>query len=241
MSALARGERSARQLWAAPGGRHDRLIRILSVALPVAIGILTAFLVMAPLTSAGDVSFVLDKNKVEVAKERLKLQSATYRGEDGKGQPFILAAGSAVQKSSAEPIVQIQQLAARLMLTDGPASFQANTGRYDMDTQQVKVDGPVDFKGPRGYDLKTRDAVVDMKARTMTSGGAVTGAVPQGTFSGNRFHADLENRTVTLDGNAHLRIVPHAGARARAPRATPAADNGTRATAPLRNAAQGNR
>jgi len=212
MSEVARRQRNARQVWAAPGSAHDRFIRFLQWALPSGVGVLAAFLVLAPLYAGGDVSFVLDKNKVDVAHERLKIQSAQYRGEDGKGQPFTLSAQSAVQKSSAEPVVQIGGLAAVLHLADGPAQFKANTGRYDMDSQQVAVDGPIDFRGPNGYDLKTHDATVDLKQRTLASGGAVTGTVPQGNFSADRLHADLEQRTVRLDGHAHLRIVPR-GAR----------------------------
>jgi len=208
MPEVARRKRSARQRWAAPGSSHDRLVRVLQWVLPCGVGVLAAFLVLAPLYAGGDVSFVLDKNKVEVAHERLKIQSAQYRGEDGKGQPFTLSAQSAVQKSSAEPVVQIGGLAAMLRLTDGPAQFKANTGRYDMDTQQVTVDGAIDFTGPRGYDLKTHDATLDLKQRTLTSGGAVTGTVPQGSFSADRLHADLDQRSVRLDGHAHLRIVP---------------------------------
>ena len=74
--------RSPRQVWAAPGSRHDRVVGLARIGLPTAIGVLTAFLVMAPLTAGGDVSFVLDKNKVEVAQERMKLQAAQYRGQD---------------------------------------------------------------------------------------------------------------------------------------------------------------
>ena len=208
MSDMARREKSTRQVWAAPGSSHDRLIRVLGVGLPIAIGVLAAFLVMAPLTAGGDVSFVLDKNKVEVAKERMKLQAATYRGEDAKGQAFALNAGSAVQQSSAVPIVQIDRLAADIHLSDGPANLRANTGRYDMDSEQVKVDGPIAFRAANGYRLDTSDATLDLKQRRLESTGKVTGAVPQGTFSANRLRADLEGRTVTLDGNARLRIVP---------------------------------
>lgn len=208
MSEIARRVRTHRQVWAAPGSSHDRVVAIARVVLPSAIGVLTAFLVLAPLTAGGDVSFVLDKNKVEVAQERMKLQAAQYRGQDSKGQAFTLDAGSAIQKSSAEPIVQLNKLFARLQLSDGPAQISANTGRYDMDTEKVQLDGPLNATGPNGYDLKTRDATIDMKARTLESGGAVTGTVTQGTFSANKLRADLEGRTVTLDGNARLRIVP---------------------------------
>lgn len=208
MSDVARQMRSGRAAWAAPGSSHDRLVKALGVALPIAIGVLAAFLVMAPLTAGSDVSFVLDKNKVEVAKERLKIQSATYRGQDAKGQKFALNAGSAIQRSSAEPIVQLNKLAADIQLADGPAQIQANTGRYDMDSEQVKVDGPVAVRAPDNYRLDTSNATIDLKQRRMQSAGAVTGTVPQGTFSANDMSANLEDRTVTLNGNARLRIVP---------------------------------
>ena len=208
MSEIAVRQRNARQRWAAPGSRHDRLIGITHWLLPVLIGVLAAFLVMAPLTSAGDVSFVLDKNKVEVAKERLKIQDAHYRGVDTKGQPFTLNAGSAVQKSSAEPVVDLNRLSADIQLSDGPATLTAPAGRYDMRDERVKVGGPLAFRGPDGYSLDTQAATIDLKSRKLQSDGPVTGTVSQGTFSANRLDADLEARTVTLRGNARLRVDP---------------------------------
>ena len=208
MSATARPIRSARQRWAAPGGRQDRIVTLLNTGLPIGIGVLAAFLVLAPLTAANEVSFVLDKNKVEVAKERLKLQAATYRGQDDKGQAFALNAGSAVQQSSSVPIVQIKGMTADLALADGPATLRADQGRYDLNTEQMKVDGPIAVRAANGYRIDTSDATVDLKAKTMRSDGKVTGTVPQGTFSADRLSADLDGRTVRLSGNARLRIVP---------------------------------
>ena len=208
MSEIARRERSKRQRWAAPGSRHDRVIALAQALLPMAIGVLAAFLVMAPLFMRGDSSFVLDKNKVEVAKERMRIQAARYSGEDAKGQPFALTAGSAVQRSSSEAVVQLNELAAEIELQDGPARLAADRGRYDIAREQVRVDGPIAFRAADGYRLDTRDAVVDLKTRRMQSGGAVDGATPQGVFSGDRMSADLESRTVRLEGNARLRIDP---------------------------------
>ncbi|VXC94954.1 LPS export ABC transporter periplasmic protein LptC [Sphingomonas sp. 8AM] len=208
MSDVALRVRSERHRWAQPGGRHDRVIALANRGLPVSIGVLFAFLVMAPLTMGGDASFVLDKNRVEVAKERMKLREARYRGTDAKGQPFELDAGSAVQKSSAEPIVRIAGMAAAIRLSDGPATLTAPTARYDMDSEQVNVDGPIKVRGPNNYTLDTDNAVVDLKSRRLRSTGAATGTVRQGTFRGDRMSADLEARSVTLDGNARLRFTP---------------------------------
>ncbi len=208
MSQVARAIRTERQVWAAPGSRHDKLIGVLQVALPMGIGILAAFLVMAPLFASGDVSFVLDKNKVDVASERLKIEAARYSGEDDKGRAFRLDAGSAVQKSSAEQVVQMKALAASIQLNDGPAQIKADNGRYDMATDRVKVDGPIAVTAANGYKMDTRDATVDLKTRTLESAGTVDGSTPLGTFRGDRLKADLDKRTVALAGNARLRIVP---------------------------------
>jgi len=215
MSEIARRLQSQRRAWAHPGSVHDRIVRGAMVVLPAGIGVLTAFLVLAPMLMGGDVSFVLDKNRVDMARERLRIQSAEYRGEDAKGQPFKLHAGSAVQKSSAEPIVQLNALSAEIGLPEGPASLNADRGRYDMEKEQVAVDGPIKFQTADGYTLDTHDATVDLKTRRMRSGGAVSGKTPMGVFSGNRLTADLETRTVSLDGNARLRIVPRRANRQR--------------------------
>ena len=212
MSDIARRVRSQRQRWAAPGSGHDRLVGVLRLMLPVAIGVLAAFMVMAPLTMRGDVSFVLDKNSVEVTRERQRVIAALYRGSDAEGRPFAIRAGSAVQRSSAEPVVRMRDLAAEMRLKDGPATVRADQGRYDMKANRMAIDGPVTVRTADGYALDTRDATVDLRARRLVSGGAVTGRMPIGTFSANRLRADLEARTVILEGRARLRIVQN-GAR----------------------------
>ncbi|ODU21989.1 MAG: LPS export ABC transporter periplasmic protein LptC [Sphingomonas sp. SCN 67-18] len=207
MSEIADRTRSQRQHWAAPGSSHDRVVRIARVVLPAGIGILAAFLAIAPLTMDGDISFVLAKDKVEMARERMRVTSAVYRGADSKGQPFQLSAGSAVQATSRDPVVKLSDMSARIQLDDGPATLDAGQGRYDMDSERVAVDGPVRFRSADGYQLATSDVTVDMKSRRMASRGAVTGQMPLGDFSANRMNADLAGRTVTLDGRARLRIV----------------------------------
>jgi lipopolysaccharide export system protein LptC len=200
--------RSQRRQWAAPGSGHDRLIGLLQFILPVGVGVLAAFLVMAPLFARGEMSFVLDKNKVDMASERMKMEGARYTGQDARGRAFALDAGSAVQKTSSDPIVDLERLAARIELRDGPANIRADQGRYDMTKQQVKVDGPIAVTAADGYRMTTQDATVDLKTRRVESAGAVSGSTPLGTFRGDTLAADLDARTVALRGNARLRVMP---------------------------------
>lgn len=214
MSDGAEHIKSGRQKFAAPGGRHDRNIKLLRVILPTVVGALVAVLALAPFTMSGELSFVLDKNTVEVAKERMRVTEALYRGEDSQGRPFSLKAGSAVQKSSEEAVVDLNDLSARILLEDGPAQIRAQQGRYDMDMENVRVPGPVQVESAGGYRLTTNNVTVDLKSRTLQSDEAVEGRTNIGTFRADQLIADMNARTVTLNGNAKLRIVQN-GLRGR--------------------------
>jgi lipopolysaccharide export system protein LptC len=207
MSELADQARSERRHWAVPGSSHDRLLDVARKLLPVGIILLVGLLAFAPLTAGRDISFVLSKDRVTVAKERMRVTSAQYRGEDGKGQPFVITAGSAVQRSSSDPIVKLTALAARIQLEDGPAAIAARKGRYDMEKERVAIDGPVVFKTADGYRLATRDVGIDLQTRSLASAGAIEGSMPLGTFRAERLRADLNRRIVMLDGRARLHIV----------------------------------
>lgn len=208
MSDVAVRVRSERRRWAAPSSSHDRVVAVSRFSLPVLIGVLGAFMVFMPLQGGGDVSFLLDKNKVEVATERLRIQSAMYRGSDQRGRAFSISADSAVQKSSDEPIVQLNGLAAQIGMAEGPATLKADHGRYDLRREQVEIDSNVQFKAADGYKLTASNAVIDLKSRELRSDSPVKGTLPQGVFSADRMTADLDARVVRLDGNTHLRIAP---------------------------------
>lgn len=200
MSQLAEQERSKRQQRAAKGGAYDAFLKTVKFALPLAVGALLAVFVLAPLFKDGEVGFVLAKDKVEIAKERMRVNDAMYRGEDNKGQPFSLAAGSAVQKTSVNPVVDMQNLAAKIWLTDGAASLSAQQGLYDMKAETVDVPGTINFQSEQGYALTVGHALIDLNSQTLAGRGRVSGQIPLGTFTGSDLSADLDKQTVQLSG-----------------------------------------
>jgi lipopolysaccharide export system protein LptC len=207
MSKRADTEQRQKRGWARPGGSHDKLVRTLKIVLPAAIGVVLAFLFFAPLEDKQEVSFVLDKHKVETAEERLKLTQVTYRGQDNEGRPFILSARSGVQQTSAVQIVDIHDMNAQIQLDSGPARLEAGRAQYQMERDHVNVIGPITFTAADGYRMQTRDVNVDLRARTMQSRGAVEGQMPLGTFSAGQMNANLGSRSVVLTGRARLHIV----------------------------------
>jgi lipopolysaccharide export system protein LptC len=49
---------------------------------------------------------------------------------------------------------------------------------------------------------------VNLQERTMQGDDGVEGAVPAGTFSADTIRADLDARTIKLEGNARLTMIP---------------------------------
>ncbi|MGX7897077.1 LPS export ABC transporter periplasmic protein LptC [Tsuneonella sp. HG222] len=208
MTVKADQMRDRRRAFAAPGGQFDRLVRWLAVGLPAAVGVVAALMVITPLSPRGEVSFLLDRNKVALADDRLRVDSAVYRGEDDEGRPFSLSAGEAVQRSVTEPVVRMKNLVARILLPQGPAVLSADLGRYDYKTDQVTVDSKVAFQAADGYRITASGVNIDLKQKILVGSGGIDGAIPAGTFSADSLRADLSERSVALVGNARLNMAP---------------------------------
>lgn len=206
MSQAARIERAQKRRWAEPGSRHDTVVKWLKWGLPAFGLILLLFLLFAPLSSRGDVSFILDKEEVDQAPERMRVEKARYTGEDNDGQMFTIVADQALQETSAVPVVVIDGMAARLELANGPLDVTAERGTYDIDDKRVEVPGGIRVRGPDGYKLDTSGVTVDLGEQRLTSDDRVTGEMRLGEFTAGGLEADLEARTVTLTGRATLKI-----------------------------------
>src|SRR3954469_21986507 len=131
MASGATRQRAANQRWAQPGSAHDRLVKWTKILLPSAAGVLLVILTLAPLDKKNDVSFILDKKKVQSAPERMRVEEARYTGTDDKGQQFTMTAGHALQRSSDTPLVDISGMFAKLNLQQGPVVIAANQGQYN--------------------------------------------------------------------------------------------------------------
>ena len=208
MTTRAQEQRTKRQAFAAPGSSLDKIVRALALGLPALVGVLAAMMLITPLSPRGEISFLLDRNKVAIADDRLRVDDAMYRGQDNEGRPFSLLAGEAVQQSSAVPTVTLDDLTARIMLPEGPALLSAAVGAYAIDDERLAIPGIVQFTAADGYQMAARNVLIDLPTRTLLGRGRVNGVIPAGSFSADSIRADLAARTLLLDGNAKLRMVP---------------------------------
>ena len=198
MSEAGVRERVWRQGWAAPGSRHDWVIRTARILLPAGILLLVLILAAAPLREAREINFLVDKKTAEKAPERMRLQTAQYRGLDNKGRPFTIDSDSAIQARASDPDVSINGMRAELLLDSGPATVSAPRARYNIDNQTVSVDGPVSFQSGDGYRLTGGAATIDLKTQTLVSNEALSFVSPNGRrVDSGAATINLNNRTVS--------------------------------------------
>ncbi|GGI81890.1 hypothetical protein GCM10007973_17920 [Polymorphobacter multimanifer] len=195
-----------RQRRALPGSRHERVMGVLKWLLPTLATLLLAAIIVVPLSSVQEFSFLLAKDRVEMAPERLRVVRASYRGETERGEAFLIEAERAVQKSSAVPEVDMSRLAARLEGDDGLTLVTAPSGTYFLETNKLRMSGPISLDSQAGYTVETGTVDVDLNERSLASREAVTGKLPIGDFRADRLSADVEGRVLVLEGRAHLRI-----------------------------------
>jgi len=190
-----------------PSGR-DRFVAIAKIALPAAAVALLATILIWPLTSAREFSFLLNKDKVAMSKERLRTDTAVYRGQTTAGEPFVIRAGGAVQRSSAVPVIELRALSADVRLPSGPAEVTAPGGRYEIARDLLIVAGPVRVRGAHGYALDGDEVRISLLDHSVATDRPVSGTLPLGAFRANSLRADIDGQRVHLGGGTHLRLTP---------------------------------
>jgi lipopolysaccharide export system protein LptC len=186
---------------------YDWYVSIMKWALPMISLALLLTILIWPLTNSREFSFLLSKTQLASSTERLRLEQPVYNGVDGRNRPFTIQAESAVQRTSKSPNVELRGIAARIQLEEGTASVTATAGRYDMESQLLRISGMIEVMGPRNYRLTTPGARVDLNTRQV-AGADIKGTGPLGRFEARRFRTDLSSGIVVFDGGARLHIVP---------------------------------
>ena len=207
MSEAAERERQQMQSWARGGGAHDRTVRLLQLALPALTGALAAVMLFAPFSERGELSFLLAKNEIAVTPQRLRVDSAVYRGRDNRGRAFEVSAGEAIQRSAADPVVRVTDMAARIDLAEGPARLAAAAADYDPASDRISVPGSVRLTTSDGFELSVSNVDVNLRERRLSSDERVTGRLPIGSFSANSIRADIDTRQVSLRGDVRTRLI----------------------------------
>ncbi|MFV3128248.1 LPS export ABC transporter periplasmic protein LptC [Niveispirillum sp. KHB5.9] len=189
----------------AGGGRdpyaHSKAVRVARVALPAVAGVVLLTIFIWPLFSGSS-----DKSRPGPAQGDLELTQARYLGTDTGDQPFEIRAQRAAQQGGGRSTVDLSVPQADITLKRGTwLSVAADKGKYDQDNQVLALDGTVSFFHGSGYELRTQEAVLDVKKGIAWGNRPVEGQGPMGTVEAGGFRVLDDGDVLVFTGHARLR------------------------------------
>lgn len=188
------------------GGRdayaHTRAVRVARVALPAVAALVLVTIFVWPLFSGGS----SDKSRPGPAQGDLELTQARYLGADASDQPFEIRAARVAQQGGSGSIVDLTGPQADITLKRGAwLSLAAATGKYDQTGQVLTLDGSVSFFHGSGYELRTQEAILDVKKGIAWGNRPVEGQGPMGTVEAGGFRVLDDGDVLVFTGHARLR------------------------------------
>ena len=169
-------------------GRHSRLVRVLRVALPVAVVmaigtyvVLTFYNPIAALARLPSMS-----GKLGVQGSKVTMESPKIAGIGRNQRAYQLTAETAVQDLKKPDQIELQNLRAEIEMADADiVVVTAKSGTYHTKIDKVTLREHVVFTTSQGLNAKLREAVIDMKKGTLQSDQSVDLKLPSGRVQAN--------------------------------------------------------
>jgi lipopolysaccharide export system protein LptC len=140
------------------------------------------------------------ENDLTMVKPRLT-------GADSKGNPFVITAATAVQDAHDAKKASLTDLEADLAMDrQNWLNARARTGKVDMNSGQLELDGGIDVFTSTGYELHSKSASANLKQSVIHGHDPVTGQGPDGTLRADEFHADRATDVLTLSGHVQMTL-----------------------------------
>ena len=170
-------------------GRHSLFVRVLRVALPVAVVmaigayvVLTFYNPIAALARLPSMS-----GKLGVQGSTITMELPRIAGFTRDSRSYEINAETAVQDITKPDLVELQKLRARIEMQDKDVvQITANSGTYNTKADKVVLRDQVVVTSEQGYKAQLREAAVEMKKGHVVSELPVEITLPNGMLKANR-------------------------------------------------------
>jgi len=189
---------------------YGRFVGTMRVLLPtVATGLLLLVLVW-PQFEDQQRRFTLGPAKIDKnAAKNLTMLNGRYAGMLEE-KPFTITATKAHQKNAADMEFSLLGPKVDIMMQNGSwAAITAQDGFYDHKKQILELSGGVNVFHDTGYEFRTKNAVVDLKAGDARGVDPIEGQGPLGNLKAEGFVLFYKTKRVIFTGRAKLTLFPH--------------------------------
>ena len=196
----------------AAAARHSRMVRVLRVAVPGAVLLALASIVLIqvflnPFQTAL-AKLPVDMSNLVVSGTKITMETPHLAGFSTDQRPYELWAKAAVQDLTDPDHVELKTLRAKVMMEDkSTVTMDARTAFFDSKQQLLDLRKDIFLQSSTGYQATLSQAYVDINKGTVTSDEHVDVKLLNGTLTADRLRIINSGEIVRFEGNVVMNLI----------------------------------
>jgi lipopolysaccharide export system protein LptC len=196
----------------AAAARHSRMVRVLRVAVPAAVVLALASIVLIQLFvnpfQAALTKLPVDISNLVVSGTKITMETPHLAGFSTDQRPYEVWAKSAIQDLTDPDHVELRTLRAKVMMEDkSTVTMDALTGFFDSKQQMLDLRKDIFLQSSTGYEAKLSQAYIDINKGTVTSDEHVDVKLLNGTLTADRLRIVNSGEIVRFEGNVVMNLI----------------------------------
>jgi lipopolysaccharide export system protein LptC len=191
--------------------RHSRMVRVLRVAVPVAVILAMAAIVAVSIFNPFRLllpKLPLDMGNLVVSGTRITMESPHLSGYSPEQRPYEVWAKTATQDLTDPDHVELKTLRAKVLMEDrATVTLDALNGLFDTKQQLLDLHKDIFLQSSTGYEARLSQAFVDIGKGTVTSEERVDVKLLNGTLAADRLRITGGGEVVRFEGNVTMTLV----------------------------------
>ncbi len=194
----------------AMAARHSRMVRILRIAVPGAVGLAMAAVVGISVFNPFRMlmpKLPLDMGNLVVSGTKITMEAPHLAGYTPDRRPYEMWAKTAIQDVTDPDHVELNKLRTKLLMQDGSTVFlDSLTGLFDNKAQTLDLHKDIFLQTTTGYEARLTQAHVDMVKNTVDSDEHVDVKLTNGTLSSDRLRIINGGEIIRFEGNVVMNL-----------------------------------
>jgi lipopolysaccharide export system protein LptC len=191
--------------------RHSRLVRLLRIAVPVAVILALAVVIAVSIFNPFRMllpKLPVDMGNLVVSGTKITMESPHLSGYTPDQRPYEVWAKTATQDVTAPDHVDLKALRAKVLMVDRTTmvTLDARDGSMDTKQQLLQLRKDIVLQSSAGYEARLSQALVDMAKGTVTSEEHVDVKLLNGTLTADKLRITGGGEVVTFEGNVVMNL-----------------------------------